>query len=159
MPDHTGASLFSTSPHLPHVFYFHLFPPPLLHCLLNPHSSRVRRNGLEEQMFTSCSLWLPGCALFHWSVSHFLVLIVHDIWRLNTLLLFSPEVTKAAYTGIPNMWWGGIFLRFKTVVLWVWLKKKTNNFMDLKNLLIVELSPKIQRLYWLLVAVRNECML
>lgn len=116
--------LFLTLPISRTCFYFHLFPHPLLHCLLNPHSSRVRGNGLEKQMFTSWSLWLPGYSppLKCFSFPGF-----DCSWymkTLSTLLLFSPEVSKTSYTGILQIRWGDTLLRIKTVIWWIWLKKK-----------------------------------
>lgn len=77
-----------TSPS-PMYLYFHLFPLPL-HTLLHLYSSRGRGNGLEEQMFTSWSLWLPRHTLTHWSISHFLGLIVQDVWELRFVPCCSP---------------------------------------------------------------------
>lgn len=94
-----------------------------LHCLFtlspNSHSSRVRGNGPGEHMFTSCSLWLSRYTVLHWSVAHFLVLIVQDVWGLrsvpccSSLLMLvkvsldSPKCDGGKYRKVPMI--SGIF--------------------------------------------------
>lgn len=91
---------FSDSPISPTCLYLHLFPLPLHTVgLLHLYSNRGRGNGLEEQMFTLWSLWLPGYILFHWSVSHFLALIVQDVWGLRSV----PDCSSLLKLGKPGI--------------------------------------------------------
>ena len=49
-----------------HVFVFLSLSTVSSHSLPHLHSSRGRGSGLEEQMFTSWSLWLPRYTVSHW---------------------------------------------------------------------------------------------
>lgn len=67
-------------------------------------------HGPGEHVFTSCSLWLPGYTHLHWSVSHFLVLIVQDVWGLRSipycsfLLMLIKPVSLASSQSEQFQW-------------------------------------------------------
>lgn len=116
-------------PHLSHVFICPSLSTSSSHCLLHLHSSRVWENGLEEQMFTSCSLRLSRYTLFHWSVSHLLVfLIVQDVWGLRTVLCCSSFLILVKPVTLESSKYNGgkyrnTFLKIKIVTWSIWKRK------------------------------------